>query len=179
MARYVLPLLFCLVVPAAQAGPADELCIGLQQKYGLRSPACADSTPQDPRLQGLTAETLESHIFFTQGGSRLSRAAKAQLEVLAAVLETPPMDTACLKLIGHSDTVGGEAANQRLALRRAEAVAGFLDAQLNAPGRIEDISSEGELRPLDGQPGAAAVNRRVEIRARTCPFLQAAALPQR
>lgn len=177
MVRYVLFLLFCLAAPAVQASQADELCTTLQQKYGVASPACAGAQPIDARLRALPAEAIESHIFFTQGGSRLNPAAKAQLEVLAAVLQTPPMDRACLQLVGHSDTVGDEGANLRLAQRRADTVAEFLRGQLSGANRIEAVFSEGEARPLDGQPGAAAVNRRVEIQARTCPFLQGSIQP--
>lgn len=177
MARYVLFLLLSMTAPAVQASQADEICLALQQKYNTVSPACADAQPQDARLRALPAETLESHIFFMQGGSKLNRAAKAQLEVLAAVLQTPPMDRACLQLVGHSDTVGDEGANLRLAQRRADAVADFLRQNLGGPNRIEAVFSEGEARPLEGQPGAAAVNRRVEIQARTCPFLPPAIQP--
>jgi outer membrane protein OmpA-like peptidoglycan-associated protein len=169
MTRYAVFSLFSLFAAPLSAGPEELMCADLQQKYGVRSLACEDGgQPADARLRALNAQTLESHIFFVQGGSRLNRESKAQLEVLAKVLHTPPMSQACLQLVGHSDAAGGENANMRLAQRRADAVAGFLRAHLDNPNRIRAVLSEGEQRPLDGQPAMAAVNRRVEILARTC-----------
>ncbi|WP_299419022.1 OmpA family protein [uncultured Shimia sp.] len=117
----------------------------------------------------MSDEIQESHIFFTQGGANLSADAQVQLAVLVSVLDTSVLQRACLRLIGHSDSSGGDAANKALALKRAQAVAAALRDGLKDPSRIRVVESEGESRPLTGLEGTSAHNRRVEIQAKTCP----------
>ena len=65
---------------------------------------------------------------------------------------------------GHTDNIGPGDYNQKLGLRRAEAVKEYLEANGITSGRI-NISSEGEDRPLaDNTTGEGrAKNRRAEI----------------
>jgi len=119
--------------------------------------------------QDLPPALVESHIFFTDGGSTLDGAAEEQIARLAAVLETGPMRTACLKLVGHADSSGPAGINETVGLERARAVAAALSGRLSRPGRIEAVTSAGETAPLALLPATDPRQRRVAILARTCP----------
>ncbi|WP_422049378.1 OmpA family protein [Shimia sp.] len=150
----------------------SEICAQIMREYGVRADQCADAPTAPPQRvvsTELSADILESHIFFAKGGTALDGDARLQLAALAAVLNAAPMQTACLRLIGHSDTSGGATANQALALKRAEVVAASLRASMADGSRIKEVVSMGETQPLDSLPGSSPLNRRVEIRAKTCP----------
>ncbi len=68
---------------------------------------------------------------------------------------------------GHTDDVGNDEYNQRLGMRRAQAVMAELAAQGIDPSRIS-AASQGETKPLINQPTpwAHAVNRRVEFQVK-------------
>ncbi|WP_210491894.1 OmpA family protein [Patulibacter sp. SYSU D01012] len=76
-----------------------------------------------------------------------------------------------LRVIGHTDGVGGDAYNRRLSLRRARAVAAALRGRLPTAVRVV-ASGRGAAAPLaaettaggDDVPEARARNRRVELR---------------
>lgn len=160
---------------AQGAGLTDqELCANLQADYGVLPESCTIAPPQQeartppPRPSGLDPEIEESHIFFMAGGSRLDDSSRTKLAAITALLNTPLMQDACLRLVGHSDSVGGAAANQALALKRAEIVQTSLAGGV-VPQRILEVMSAGESRPLQGIDTTDPRNRRVELQAKTCP----------
>lgn len=146
------------------------LCAKAQEVYGVTPERCVIPPAQASKTNnGLSEEILESHIFFPQGGSDLNDDAQVQVAVLLSVLETTVMQNACFRLIGHSDSSGGDAANKALALKRADTVAQVLRSGLKDPTRLRAVLSEGEAAPLEGIPSTSPLNRRVEIQAKTCP----------
>ena len=66
--------------------------------------------------------------------------------------------------VGHTDSVGTDAYNQKLSIRRAEAVKAYLQAKGIEANRIY-TEGKGEKQPVDSNKTAAgrAKNRRVEI----------------
>lgn len=88
------------------------------------------------------------------------------LDRLAEVLQSPGLVDSCVKLVGHSDSVGTPNYNMGLAEKRATQVAAYLVAkgQVSA-GRIV-TAARGETQLLPGLPGAHPRNRRVEILAK-------------
>ena len=64
------------------------------------------------------------------------------------------------RVYGHTDLVGTEAYNQRLGLRRAEAVVAYLTTQGISRARLEAVVSFGKTRPLVYTPGPERANRR-------------------
>jgi len=184
----VSPLFICLALWFAGLSPtlswgqvtAEQICAELSSAGGALPPSCttldqAEAPPAMPRIPAVTAdgsltlETQESHIFFTGGGTALDDAAQRQLGQLIAVLETPPLRDACLRLVGHSDASGGADINREIAAKRAETVATILRAGLLDPNRIAEVDSAGEDAPLLGLDAEAPQQRRVAIHARRCP----------
>jgi outer membrane protein OmpA-like peptidoglycan-associated protein len=73
---------------------------------------------------------------------------------------------AAVTIEGHTSSSGGVAHNERLALRRAESIAGELEKLGLESWRIEWIAGRGEERLLlseNGDPARMALNRRVEV----------------
>ncbi len=64
------------------------------------------------------------------------------------------------RVYGHTDLVGSSSYNQRLGLRRAEAVVAFLVAQGVSRSRLEAVASFGETRPLVNTTDRERRNRR-------------------
>lgn len=129
----------------------------------------ASSALAAPLDEASKADRLaESLISFAAGGSVLSSQAMGRIDRMLKVLETRPMQNACVKLIGHSDSSGGAQANYQLALKRAQAVADRMRAGLSDQGRVLAVISLGEESPMEGVPPTDPKNRRVEVWARSC-----------
>ncbi len=171
--RSIFLLIFSVILPVplrAEALDKAALCARAQETYGVTPERCLSTAPSSAQkaASGLSDEMSESHIFFPAGGARLHDDAQVQIAVLLEVLHTTVMKNACLRLVGHSDSSGGEAANKALARKRADVVALALRDGLENPSRLQDVISEGEAKPLVGVPSTSPHNRRVELQARTC-----------
>ena len=162
---------------AAQAafGLTSDECQEMRSVYGVAPAGCevasAQVTPvafSPERASSPTPQQLEDHVFFTQGGAALDSKALAQIALLSQLLNGELLGNACLALVGHSDTSGGEAANMKVAKARAETVGAALQARLDRPARVEKILSAGEVMPLKNLAPQSRWQRRVEIRARRC-----------
>jgi len=107
--------------------------------------------------------TFDSGILFGFNSSTLSDEAKANLTQFAEVLKsTPDADVA---ILGHTDNVGTEKANQSVSEKRAKAVAKHLEAQGVASSQIKDVLGMNYSQPIasnDTEEGRAQ-NRRVEV----------------
>lgn len=111
---------------------------------------------------------------FALGQHRLEPHHRPQIDMIAACLlasRSSPTPIDGLSLVGHTDPMGGEAANMRLGQQRAEAVVDGIIESLQRQaggGRYSFVftpSSLGETTPLPGDP---ALSRRVEVIA---PFV--------
>jgi outer membrane protein OmpA-like peptidoglycan-associated protein len=107
-------------------------------------------------------------VLFEFGKSNLTSSARMRVEDIADVLKSQPDRR--LSVEGHTDSIGSEAANQALSERRADSVAGALEASGVSGGRI-NTKGFGKRYPVapnsnsDGtdNPSGRAKNRRVEV----------------
>lgn len=107
--------------------------------------------------------TFESGILFGFNSSTLSDEAKASLTEFAGVLKTTP--DADVAILGHTDNVGSDKANQSVSEKRAKAVAKFLTEQGAVETQIKDVLGMSSTQPVasnDTEEGKAQ-NRRVEV----------------
>jgi len=70
-----------------------------------------------------------------------------------------------MNIIGHTDSVGPEAYNQKLSERRAQAVADYFATEGEVPQQTLQVSGRGESEPIASNDTDAgrAQNRRVVI----------------
>ncbi len=118
----------------------------------------------DVPLSPLTAGSVIAlrNIFFNTASYDLLPASNAELEKLGQLLKTNP--TLRIELGGHTDDVGGDAANITLSEQRAKAVRDHLIGQGIAGERIT-AKGYGKSKPIatnDTEEGRA-LNRRTEV----------------
>jgi outer membrane protein OmpA-like peptidoglycan-associated protein len=116
-----------------------------------------------------TVVDIPSDVLFAFGSAALQPDATLQLsKVVPLIGRGKP---GLIEVIGHTDAIGEEAANEVLSKDRAQAVVSFLKQQQAITGSSFNAQGVGELEPIapntsaDGQdnPAGRARNRRVEI----------------
>lgn len=107
--------------------------------------------------------TFDSGILFDFNSSTLSEEAKKSLTEFAEVLKNTP--DADVSILGHTDNVGTEKANQSVSEKRAKAVAKHLKTQGVEGKQIKEVLGMNFSQPIasnDTEEGRAQ-NRRVEV----------------
>lgn len=106
--------------------------------------------------------TFAADAFFDFDKSVLKPDGKAKLDDLASKLQG--MNLEVIIAVGHTDSVGTDAYNQKLSVRRSEAVKAYLVSKGIEANRVY-TEGKGEKQPVADNKSAAgrAKNRRVEI----------------
>jgi len=130
-------------------------------------PACdgAVAAPVTPKVVPLpvsTKATFAADTLFDFDKAIVKPAGKAQLEALVAKVKNINLEVVIV--IGHTDSIGSDAYNQKLSFRRAEAVKAFLISKGIEKNRIY-TEGKGEKSPVadNKTKQGRAKNRRVEI----------------
>ena len=108
--------------------------------------------------------TLNADALFDFDKSVLKPAAQASLDSLAGKVKSLTLEE--IVAVGHTDSIGTDAYNQKLSIRRAEAVKKYLVSQGIEAKRIY-VEGKGESQPVADNKTAEgrAKNRRVQIEA--------------
>lgn len=105
---------------------------------------------------------FDSGILFDVNQSTLKTNARSNIESLATSLKNNPETT--VLIVGHTDATGSDAYNQKLSVRRAEAVRSYTIAQGIASSRLStEGRGESEAIADNTTEEGRALNRRVEI----------------
>ena len=106
--------------------------------------------------------TLSAETLFDFDKSVVKPEGRRSLDELAA--RVAPINLEVVIAIGHADSVGSDAYNQRLSVRRAESVKAYLTSKGIAANRVY-TEGKGEKQPVADNKTAEgrAKNRRVEI----------------
>jgi len=106
--------------------------------------------------------TLAADVLFDFDKAVLKNEGKAKLDDLAAKVKAINLEVVIA--IGHTDSVGSDAYNQKLSVRRAESVKSYLVSKGVEPNRIY-TEGKGEKQPVASNKtkDGRAKNRRVEI----------------
>jgi OOP family OmpA-OmpF porin len=123
-------------------------------------------TPQPTAPRPSPAKTsVALNVLFEFNSATIQGQYSADLDKLGQVLTQPEYTAYRVQIEGHTDSVGGNAYNQRLSEKRAESIKSYLVAHFPiAPARLV-TKGYGELRPRttnDSQEGRDQ-NRRVEV----------------
>jgi OmpA-OmpF porin, OOP family len=125
-------------------------------------PAPPPPPPPPPAAPTSEKVTFAADAFFDFGKSTLKPEAKAKLDDLVA--KTAGVNLEVIIAVGHTDSVGSEAFNQKLSVSRAEAVKAYMVSKGIEKNRVY-TEGKGEKQPVADNKTAEgrAKNRRVEI----------------
>ena len=138
----------CVAPPPPVAAPAP-------------APAPAPTTAPVP-VPTSEKVSYSADAFFDFDKAVLKPAGKASLDDLVSKLKDINLEV--IIAVGHTDSVGTDAYNQKLSVRRAEAVKAYLQSKGVEANRVY-TEGKGEKQPVADNKTAAgrAKNRRVEI----------------
>ena len=106
--------------------------------------------------------TYAADAFFDFDKAVLKPEGKAKLDDLASKVKANNLEV--ISAVGHTDSVGSDAYNQKLSIRRAEAVKAYLVSKGIDKSRVY-TEGKGEKQPVadNKTKEGRAKNRRVEI----------------
>lgn len=126
------------------------------------APAAAPRPAPAPQPPAATKVTYAADAFFDFDKSVLKPEGKAKLDDLVGKVKDINLEV--IIAVGHTDSVGSDAYNQKLSVRRAEAVKAYLVSKGIEKNRVY-TEGKGEKQPVaDNKTSEGrAKNRRVEI----------------
>lgn len=137
--------------------------VSLAYHWGAPAPVVAPEVVYVDQVSVATIDELKLTVPFAFDSSKITTGDAAQLAPFEARLDQYP--DATITVVGHTDSTGPEAYNQKLSQQRAEAVAQALRTHLNVGSDRILSEGRGELDPIapnDTTKGRAE-NRRVDI----------------
>ena len=131
------------------------------------APAPAPAPRVAPPVPVTEKVTLRAETLFDFNKSTLKPAGKAAIDGLLSQIGSLNLEV--IIAVGHTDSIGSEAYNQKLSFKRAEAVKTYIVGKGVDPSRVY-TEGKGESQPIapntiNGRdnPAGRAKNRRVEI----------------
>ena len=143
-------------VPASQAAPAAMPSTPAPVDNAAKPAAAAVVAPTSEKV------TFETDTFFAFDKSVLQPAGKAKLDDLASKLQGTDIEVVIAT--GHTDSTGSDAYNQKLSVRRAQAVKAYLVSK-GLPAERVLADGKGEKQPVASNKTkeGRSQNRRVEV----------------
>jgi OOP family OmpA-OmpF porin len=145
-----------------QAAPAPAAAPVPAPAAPRAAPAPAPAPAAAPQPPAATKVTYAADAFFDFDKSVLKPEGRAKLDDLVGKVKDINLEV--IIAVGHTDSVGTDAYNQRLSVRRAEAVKAYLVSKGIEKNRVY-TEGKGEKQPVADNKTAEgrAKNRRVEI----------------
>ena len=151
-----------LVQAAPAPAPAPVAAPAAPAASPAPAPAAAAAPVVAPQPPAATKVTYAADAFFDFDKSVLKPEGKAKLDDLVGKVKDINLEV--IIAVGHTDSVGSDAYNQKLSVRRAEAVKAYLVSKGIEKNRVY-TEGKGEKQPVaDNKTSEGrAKNRRVEI----------------
>ncbi len=150
------------VAPAPKAAPAPAPAPAPQAAPAPAPARAAPAPAPAPAPAAASKVTYAADAFFDFDKAVLKPEGKAKLDDLASKVKAINLEV--IIAVGHTDAVGSDAYNQKLSVRRAEAVKAYLVTKGIEKNRVY-TEGKGEKQPVadNKTTEGRAKNRRVEI----------------
>jgi outer membrane protein OmpA-like peptidoglycan-associated protein len=143
-------------------GPPEPRAVVVEQGHLSHAALSLAQANGHFQLSAKQQQSKSHQNLFKNNGSKLAPESHAELDTIAQTLIDHPQAT--VNIVGHTDSSGSAAYNQKISEARAESVSAYLktkgvkESQINASG-------EGESNPIASNKTAAgrSENRRVDI----------------
>ena len=144
------------IVPVVAPDPAPPAAVVVPP------PAVVAPPPAPPAPPAATKVTYAADAFFDFDKSVIKPAGKQKLDDLISKIKDINLEV--IIAVGHTDSVGSDSYNQKLSVRRSEAVKAYLVSKGIEKNRVY-TEGKGEKQPVADNKTAEgrAKNRRVEI----------------
>ena len=148
--------------PATATTGCDGALVPVAAAPMVTPPPAPVAPPPPPPTVAASKVTFAADAFFDFDKSVLKPEGRAKLDDLVSKIRDVNLEV--IIAVGHTDSVGTDAYNQRLSVRRAEAVKAYLVSRGIEANRVY-TEGKGEKQPVADNKTAAgrAKNRRVEI----------------
>jgi OmpA-OmpF porin, OOP family len=148
--------------PATAAAGCDGAIVAPKAAPAAAPAAAAPAAAPAPAPAAATKVTYAADAFFDFDKSVLKAEGKAKLNDLVGKVKGINLEV--IIAVGHTDSVGTDAYNQKLSVRRAEAVKAYLVSKGIEKNRVY-TEGKGEKQPVadNKTKEGRAKNRRVEI----------------
>ena len=150
--------------PAEKPAEQPSSNMATEKQAGKPTEPPSINTPSERQAEKpAELPSINMAINFEFASAKLTPDARIALDNLGQALGDPVLRDSKFRIAGHTDAVGGDAANLALSRQRAQSVAEYLVRQHNvAQGRLA-IQGRGRSQLLDATNPASAINRRVQI----------------
>jgi OmpA-OmpF porin, OOP family len=148
--------------PATAAAGCDGAIVAPKAAPAAAPAAAAPKAAPAPAPAAATKVTYAADAFFDFDKSVLKKEGKAKLDDLVGKVKGINLEV--IIAVGHTDSIGTDAYNQKLSVRRAEAVKAYLVSKGIEKNRVY-TEGKGEKQPVadNKTKEGRAKNRRVEI----------------
>ena len=146
----------------ATAAPGCGPAVAAPPVVQAPAPVAAPAPAPAPQAPAASKVTYAADAFFDFDKSTLKPAGKAKLDDLVGKVKGINLEV--IIAVGHTDSVGSDAYNQKLSVKRAESVKAYLVSKGIEKNRIY-TEGKGEKQPVadNKTKEGRAKNRRVEI----------------
>jgi OOP family OmpA-OmpF porin len=146
------------IAPKAAAPAAPVMAA----KPAAAAPVAAKPAAKPAAGAAASKVTYAADAFFASNNAVLKAAGKAKLDDLVGKVKAINLEV--IVAVGHTDSKGSDASNQKLSVRRAEAVKAYLVSKGIEKNRIY-TEGKGEKQPVadNNTVSGRAKNNRVEI----------------
>jgi outer membrane protein OmpA-like peptidoglycan-associated protein len=150
---------------APQADPAAKAAEGrlIDSLRNRKTRSLSSSEREGIAEVAATKPNIDLEIQFDYNSAEISTASMPSVQALGRALSNPNLKGSIFVVAGHTDAVGGEAYNQDLSERRADAIKRTLTEKYGINGADLVTVGYGKSKPKDATAPTDPANRRVQV----------------